>query len=71
MLVQDRDTQCQTDEAMPIYVRPACMAGMVMQQNLHTFWITPARAGKTHLSQVPGHVRQDHPRSCGKDSNLS
>ena len=32
MLVQDRDTQCQTDEAMTIYVRLACMAGMVMQQ---------------------------------------
>ena len=31
MLVQDRDTQCQTDEAMTIYVRLACMAGMVMQ----------------------------------------
>lgn len=32
MLVQDRDTQCQTDEAMTVYVRLACMAGMVMQQ---------------------------------------
>ena len=32
MLVQDRDTQCQTDEAMTIYVRLACMAGVVMQQ---------------------------------------
>lgn len=32
MLVQDRDTQCQTDEVMTVYVRLACMAGMVMQQ---------------------------------------
>ena len=32
MLDQDRDTQCQTDEAMTVYVRLACMAGMVMQQ---------------------------------------
>ena len=32
MLVQDRDTQCQTDEVMTVYVRIACMAGMVMQQ---------------------------------------
>ena len=32
MLVQDRDTQCQTDEAMTVYVRLAGMAGMVMQQ---------------------------------------
>ena len=32
MLDQDRDAQRQTDEAMTIYVRLACMAGMVMQQ---------------------------------------
>ena len=31
MLAQDRDAQRQTDEAMTIYVRLACMAGMVMQ----------------------------------------
>ena len=43
MLVQDRDTQCQTDEAMTVYVRLACMAGVVMQHRngielLAEFW---------------------------------
>lgn len=31
MLVQDRDAQCQTDEAMAVQIGLACMAGMVMQ----------------------------------------
>ena len=32
MLVQDRDTQRQTDEAMAVHIGFARMAGMVMQQ---------------------------------------
>ena len=30
--------------------------------------ITPARAGKTHTVKQAVFLRQDHPRSCGKDA---
>ena len=32
--------------------------------------ITPARAGKTPVRAGPSDGRQDHPRSCGKDTGL-
>ena len=43
MLVQDRDAQCQTNEAMTVHIGLACMAGMVMQHGtgielLAKFW---------------------------------
>ena len=43
MLAQDRDAQCQTDEAMAVHIGLACMTGMVMQQGngiefLAEFW---------------------------------
>ena len=43
MLVQNRDAQRQTDEAMTVHIGFACMAGMIMQQGngielLAKFW---------------------------------
>ena len=37
---------------------------------LGSLWITPARAGKTHVKAPFIQKIWDHPRSCGKDIDI-
>ena len=42
-----------------------------LQFSIYQLRITPARAGKTAVERTSGFDGEDHPRSCGKDSQPS
>ena len=57
-----------SDKGSPPLVRERLVGRRLIRD---VIGITPARAGKTYPDRQAHPARQDHPRSCGKDSNGS